>query len=188
MRSPFFAVRRAAGILLALAVLALCLPCAAEQACPLIGRWTFPGLDEVVLRVEADGTAVYQGQAFDWTDRGDALELVSADGTVTVLRYLSDESGMWIWPATVYARTEGDAGSGLTGAWSVPETPRVSFVFRADGTFVEDTVFTGTWTADEEAGTFRLDYGGMFDPVVCRWSIEGDRLTVEYPWQLVPCL
>ena len=62
----------------------------------------------------------------------------------------------------------------------------MSFVFTADGAFSEDTAFSGMYTVDEETGSFRLDYGGIFESIVCYYTIEDNLLTVAYPWKVYP--
>ena len=52
---------------------------------------------------------------------------------------------------------------------------------------MEDGYFPGTYTVDEESGSFRLHYaGGQLDDTVCYFTLDGDALTVEYPWRMVP--
>ncbi len=188
MRLSGSGCKRTIGLLLAAMILSLCTACgSAERTGPLIGRWAFEGTEDEVLRLNADGSAVWQKKSFTWTDSGEALTLTPASGDPVVIRYKRDDGGFRIWPVTVYAPSAASQPDGLVGAWYVEETPRVSFIFRADGTFAEDTAFSGTYTVDPEAGTFRLDYGGLFDPVVCGYALRDGKLEVAYPWVLVPC-
>ncbi|MBR4459507.1 MAG: hypothetical protein IKS31_11175 [Clostridia bacterium] len=181
-------LRRFTGCTVLAGFLILFLLCGAEAECPLVGEWAYDyAPDTPVLRVEEGGRAVYLGLTFTWTDDGEALTLHLPNSSFsTILRYKADESGLWIYPWRTYIRSAEGASDGLTGSWYVEETPRVSFIFREDGTFSEDTAFSGTYTADAESGTFTLNYGGVFDPVTCRYFLDGDSLAVAYPWRVVP--
>ena len=159
-----------------------------ESSCPILGSWSFyPEGNTLDLVIDPNGSALYQGMIGSWHENEDGtITIATLNGKETVLRYEQTETGWIVYPRTEYMRSETANPDGIVGTWYVPETPRVSFVFNEDGTFAEDTAFSGTYTVDEENGTIRLDYGGFFDPVVCRFSMDGDRLVVEYPWTLYP--
>ncbi len=159
-----------------------------ESSCPILGSWSFyPEGNTLDLVIDPNGSALYQGMIGSWWENEDGtITIAPVNGNETVLRYEQGETGWIVYPRTEYMRSETANPDGIVGTWYVPETPRVSFVFNEDGTFAEDTAFSGTYTVDEENGTIRLDYGGFFDPVVCRFSMDGDRLVVEYPWTLYP--
>ena len=60
-------------------------------------------------------------------------------------------------------------------------------MFTPAGYFLEDSSFSGTYTADPELGQFLLHYDGNLADTLCYYTIGEDGLmTVEYPWPAVP--
>ena len=156
----------------------------AEQA--LVGKWAYDHDPKTaVLILKQDGSAKYAGTKYDrFTYDGELLELTASDGTAQTIRCQQDEEGLLLYRATVYIRE--DSGDGLTGVWH-DDADNWTFEFTKTGAFMEDGYFPGTYTVDEEAGSFRLHYaGGQLDDTVCYFSLDGDALTVEYPWRMVP--
>lgn len=179
--------RRMLTVTALLVCLILCLPAFGESTCPLIGAWSYdPNGTTIDLLLNVDGTAVYHSMICTWKDEDSCLTLRALNGQEYIIRYEQTDDRITVYPLTTYTRKETEDANGLIGSWYVPETPRVSFVFTADGAFSEDTAFSGMYTVDEEAGSFRLDYGGIFEPIVCYYTIEDDLLTVAYPWKVYP--
>lgn len=175
----------------AILVLILCALCASVwaegTACPLVGRWAYPHEPKTaVLEVRKDGTAAWLGKNWTWKDEDGRLTLTDAGGESLSLRYAVEDGQPVVYLTTVYRPAEGTETAGLTGQWTDPDAPRCGFVFTDTGLFLEDSTFTGTYTVDEEAGTFRLHYGSLFDDTVCYYALGDGTLTVEYPWPLVP--
>ena len=154
----------------------------------MAGEWAFSHEPSVaVLTVAEDGTAAYRDRAWSWEDTGSALKLTDAEGNVLSLRYMRDGDQAFIYPVTVYEKTRETDRPGLIGIWQETEGRGASFVFTPAGYFLEDSSFSGTFTADEEKGTFLLHYDGDLADTLCYYTIDGDGLmTVEYPWPVVP--
>ena len=51
---------------------------------------------------------------------------------------------------------------------------------------MEDGVFVGDYFLDGEPGSIRLDYYDDLPDTILYYTIEGDEMIVEYPWDLVP--
>lgn len=158
----------------------------AEAAMPLMGEWAFDYEPETtVLKVDADGNAWYQGTDWRWEDLGTSLKLTGADGKTIDLRYAVTEEKKVIYPQTRYKRgKEVEGQGGLIGIWEGVDD-QSNFVFTPAGYFLEDSSFTGTFTKDEEKGTFLLNYGDAFADTMCYYSIADEILTVEYPWTII---
>ncbi len=153
------------------------------EAQKLVGSWGYDHDPEtVVLQLRSNGRAVYEEKEYAFTCTKDRIELSGGEGTRLHLRYEADETGILLYRPVVYF-CEGTA-DGLVGSWKDGEN-RLSFVFTPDGQFSEDETFSGTFTVDEAAGSFTLRYAGPFDDTICYFSLETDRLLVEYPWHMV---
>ena len=179
-------VRAAFSVLTALLLFGRC--ALSENASSALGEWAFAHEPEkAVLLVAEDGTALYEGQSCTWKDEGGILRLTGEEGESFPLRYLIESDRAYLYPVTVYEKTGEQDQSGLIGIWTETEGRGGSFVFTPAGNFLEDNTFSGTFTKDEEKGTFTLHYGGVFEDTLCYYSIGADGLLrVEYPWPVVP--
>lgn len=175
-------------ILAALLVFLFLSPGLGEKASSMIGAWAFSHEpDEVVLKVSEDGNAVYRDREYTWEDTGSALKLTDGEGNSLTLRYARDGENTFLYPATVYEKTGKTDQPGLAGIWKETEGRGASFVFTPAGYFLEDSSFSGTYTADPELGQFLLHYDGNLADTLCYYTIgEDGRMTVEYPWPAVP--
>lgn len=151
---------------------------------PLIGCWVYPhDTETAVLTLNADGTARYGQTDYMW-DRVEAgLTLTGADGTPVVLRCEMTDEGMTLWLPTCYQRTAGTQG--LIGSWAAVGTSKSSWVFATNGQFLEDGVFTGDYSVDEENGTITLKYVAYFQDTVIDYTFLDDMLVVGYPWVMI---
>ena len=174
--------------LIALLLLAGCARSAAlspaEQA--LVGKWAYDHDPKTaVLVLKQDGSAKYDGTKYDrFSFDGAFLTLTASDGTAQTIRCVQDVKGLLVYRSTVYERESGN--DGLPGVWR-DDADNWTFEFTNTGAFMEDGYFPGTYTVDEAAGSFRLHYaGGQLDDTVCYYTLDGNTLTVEYPWRMVP--
>ena len=138
-----------------------------------------------LLQLNADGTALYDGAQYAWEDDGQFLLLKGDREEVLRLRYQLTERGPWIYKPMNYTRKEGTTGEGIRGVWNLDGSEMGFFEFSDKNTFLEDALFDGTYTVDYETGSFTLVYGKYLDDTVCYFTIDGDRMIVEYPWMLV---
>ena len=155
------------------------------QAQELVGKWAYnyePESSALVLK--ADGTAEYEGQHYDrFTYDGATLELSCTDGPAAQIRCIVDDKGLIVYKRTDY-HCEG-THEGLAGVWKSDEGGW-SYEFNSEGAFLEDGTFSGKYILDDSSGIFNLQYAdGQFADTLCYYSIDGDRLSVEYPWRMV---
>ena len=59
-----------------------------------------------------------------------------------------------------------------------------SFVFTTAGKFLEDGIFPGDYIVEDD--TFTLQYQANFEDTRCWFVQDGDTMTVEYPWPVIP--
>ena len=149
------------------------------------GEWALDSEPEVcVLRVDEGGSAQYNGAAYTWEDDGGFLLLTDAEGEVFRLRYLVTEKHLYLYLGSGYTRKEGTAGEGIVGVWNKDGSARSFFEFTAKDTFLEDGYFSGVYETDYENGSFTLIYPKYFEDTVCYFQLDGEHMTVEYPWSL----
>lgn len=173
------------GTLLILLLLVL-LPVVSSFAAVSAGEWVSPDVPEqAVLTVAEDGTVLYRGIAYEPQIADPVSLLVPREGEGSPLRCMLSDDQMVLFLPTVYSRHEEDQGTGFPGVW-MSTAGGSSFIFTEDGRFLEDGVFTGTFSLDDAEESFTLHYQGPFEDTLCYCGLEGDTLTVEYPWKLRP--
>ncbi len=160
----------------------------AEESCPLLGDWAYNYEPAVsVLTVREDGTARWNDAEYAWEEDGTFLLLKNEEGETVSLRYLADGDKLLVFLPGTYTRTAKDKDEEIFGAWKKDGSYGNSFVFEKDMRFMEDGTFVGIFELDPEAGTFTLKYQpAIFEDTTCYFVQEGDRMTVEYPWTMVP--
>ncbi len=179
--------KRISSLLLVFTLVFLLAACSDAQLSPqdaeLVGRWAYEHDPETeAIRFQKNGKARYEGKQYRFQCDGEYIILSAADGSLLKLRYQMDEKGMLLYRSSEYQREEEQPG--LVGFWSCPGQ-NWSYQFTSRGTFMEDGVFTGYYSVDENASTFTLMYTGGFDNTTCYFERDGNRMTVEYPWQMV---
>lgn len=174
-------------IITILLIFALTFPlsaCAKDAEGELCGSWAYiHDKEKAAMKIKAD-TLTLDGDSYGYTLEGDFI-MLTRKGETTALRYLVNEDGseMYIYKHSLYT-LEGEKGEGLVGKW-VGENGKWSFTFKDNGEFNEDGYFPGHYSVDSENATFKLMYEDRFEDTVCYYSLEGDTLTVEYPWLMV---
>ena len=150
------------------------------------GKWAYIHEPETVSLQLSSGKAVLDGTEYKVEEIGGDAIILSLNGEEHSFRYVLNKDGMLLYKTAVYTREGQDSSEKLIGRWVNAET-KWSFEFTDDGTFREDDYFPGQYTLNEADGTFKLAYNDHFEDTVCYYSISGNELTVEYPWQMVRC-
>lgn len=152
-----------------------------------VGEWAYeyyPALSVLTLR--EDGTALYGGEELRWEDLGDTLLMTDAAGEQYGLRYEPAANGLILYLPSLFERISEIGGEGeVIGTWKAPEPSKSSYVFMEDGRFIEDGVFTGTWTEEKEIRRITLHYGQDFKDTVIYYDFSEGQLVVAYPWTVV---
>ncbi len=150
------------------------------------GDWAYIHDPEtIVLSIGKDGKAAFDGIDYKASADDRFITLSDENGEKTEHRYRVDSTGnLFFYETAVYTFDGEGEPEGLIGVWNDSET-NWSFEFTDKGTFKEDGYFPGTYVVNDEAGTIRLTYNDMFTDTICYYSISGNKMTIEYPWEMV---
>lgn len=161
--------------------------CASAWAEPLqAGEWVYPDTPEAAaLTVLQDGALLFEDHLYTLRTDEPSSYLQPLDADLPVPRCRIDEDAIILYRQDEYARHPNDQGIGLPGAW-LSTTGQSVFILGSDGLFMEDGLFTGSYTVDETAHAFRLCYHEDFADTVCYYTLREDHLILEYPWKLIP--
>lgn len=151
----------------------------------ITGSWAYiHAPEEAAFILNPDGSAQLDGKAYQYTLDGDRIVLTNKKGDVSRLRYVWDGDNILLYKTAVYIYEGKGQPAGLIGIWK-DATDKWSYQFTEKGTFLEDGYFPGYYTVDEAGKSFKLVYVDQFADTICYYEIDGDRLTVEYPWPMV---
>lgn len=148
----------------------------------VLGSWAYNHETGVeVAKFEENGTAHYNGEKYTFYTDDSFIVLKDKAGNETKLRYVITDKGMDLYRIQKYDRA--DESTGLTGYW-IDMVNTWTFEFTDKGTFREDGSFTGYYAAGED-GSLKLMYEQQFSDTYCYYTLDGNKLTVEYPWPMV---
>lgn len=177
--------RKKTAIISILIVTILMLGGCEDKSKPFLGDWAYVhDTGTTILTLESNGKAEYLNKTYDYTSDDTFLYLKSSDEDLK-MRYYLDGEKLYIYQTTQYSYAGEGTPDGITGLWENAEN-KWSFEFTGEGTFKEDGYFPGYYTEDKEAGTVKLIYNDHFEDTVFYYTIDGNTLTVEYPWETVP--
>ena len=158
---------------------------AAATAESLMGNWAYiHDTENPVLAFSINRNAIFEGKLYTYDCDGDFINLTDENGNVKKMRFVLDKDGMYLFKSTTYEFTGEGKPDGLIGVWECKEQ-NWSFEFTKMGTFREDAYFPGYYTVDEAASTFKLIYNDHFEDTTCYYQLDGNKLTIEYPWRMV---
>lgn len=176
--------KRVSAILLATVMTFSLIACGNESDNPLIGKWAYNhDTETTILNLKDNGKAVYHKKSYDYTNDDNFFYLTSKNGDIN-LRYQVDGEGMLLYETTEYTYMGQGEPDSILGQWQSPEK-KWNFEFTEDGTFMEDGYFPGYFLEDKEAGTIKLMYNDHFYDTVLYYKLDGNKLTIEYPWSMV---
>ncbi|MBB2183961.1 hypothetical protein H0486_13860 [Lachnospiraceae bacterium MD1] len=156
-----------------------------KEALKIVGSWAYIHDKETAIAVfSKDGTAEYEGKDYSYVCDSQFIKLKNTDGEMIQLRYLLDDEGMYLYSNNTYSFSGTGKPDGLIGEWECPEK-NWSYFFTDKGTFMEDGYFTGYYTVDDKNSTFKLVYNDQFEDTVCYYTLDNDKIKIEYPWRMV---
>lgn len=168
---------------LILCVALLFASCASAE--DLIGNWAYiHAPEEAAFILKDDGKATLDGESFFYEIDGGFFVMTDRSGDVRRMRYVMDGENMLLYKTAEYVCQDSDAPGSIIGVWKDDKT-NWSYQFTDKGTFLEDGYFPGYYSVNEAEKSFKLVYLDQFTDTVCYYEIEGNRLTVEYPWTMV---
>lgn len=165
-----------------LVILLMVSGCAGSKS-PLEGDWAYNHDPETVILSLKGDKAVFKGAEYAaaWSD--EFLLLTADNGGTVTLRYERNKEGVLLYEPTDYVYDGEGEPEGLVGLWK-DAADNWSFEFTENGTFKEDGYFPGLYSMQAD-GTVKLVYNDMFPDTVLYYTIDGDTLRIEYPWQMV---
>ncbi|RKM56073.1 hypothetical protein D6856_14830 [Butyrivibrio sp. XB500-5] len=154
--------------------------------------------DKEILALYDNGNAVFKNEKYKYIKDDKFITLTAKDGNEFKMHYDTDNEGIVLYEIEKYTACEGtDANGnsidfseedkqGIVGYW-LHENGNSSFVFSNDGRFMEDNSFGGQYAVDEASGQIKLMYDAdfRFQDAFLYYSVNGDTLTIEYPWPMV---
>ena len=136
-----------------------------------------------ILNLGGNGKAVFKGEKYSKYTKDDEFITLSGKNGELKIRYEMDKDNMILYEESTYQRSEDDSSSGIYGTWT--QDNGWSFSFSANGEFVEDGFFGGHYSVNEEESTIKLMYSEPMPDAMLYYSLDGDELTIAYPWTLV---
>lgn len=148
------------------------------------GKWTYNyDTEKVIIDFKTGGKVDYKGTAYTYVDKDGVLEFSSKDETFE-RKYKFDGDVMYVYePMTYHYQGEGDA-DGLIGYW-LADNGRSNYEFTTEGTFREDSYIPGRYFVNEEEGTILCIYNDQYYDTIIYYVLDGNTLTVEYPWAML---
>ncbi len=155
--------------------------------CGKTEHWAYnhePEKDALVLY--NNGKAMLDGEEYTYTKNDDVISMTDGSGNTVDHRYINDEAHdqIYFYKPALYHRGEEEKGEGIIGFWT-QDNGRNHFQFTKEGTFSEENIFFGHYLVDEEAGTIKLMYDDPIEDTVIYFTLNGDDMTIEYPWPMV---
>ncbi|MCR5831479.1 MAG: hypothetical protein K6G67_04975 [Lachnospiraceae bacterium] len=143
--------------------------------------------EKEILALSDNGKAVYKGSNYTYTKDASFITLKGSDGSEVKMRYVpddKDEGKMTLYEKKGYNfKGEGHPDS-VIGVW-FDDNERSSYQFTEKGTFTEDNIFYGHFFVDENEKTIKLMYDEPMEDTILYYELDGDRLTIDYPWPMV---
>lgn len=154
---------------------------------PLNGKWSYiHDTESVAFEVKNNGTAILDGKKYSCTYNNETISLTSKDGESLNLRYLTDgDDKFYLYKISQYEYQGEKTSDGIVGKWVDTENGRSSFEFTENGTFCEDSYIYGYYFQNEESGSVLFVYNDHYEDTLIFYSLDGNVLTVEYPWPMV---
>lgn len=157
-----------------------------EEAQKICGSWAYNHDKTTEVAVfHKDGTAQYEGKDYTFECDEQFVQLKGADEETKKLRYVLDKEGMLLYSSNTYTFDGEGEPDGLPGKWTCADK-NWSFQFSREGTFMEDGYFPGYYSVDDKESTITLVYTDHFEDTVCYYQLTENKLTIEYPWRMVP--
>ncbi|MCR4616705.1 MAG: hypothetical protein K5669_00795 [Lachnospiraceae bacterium] len=134
-----------------------------------------------VMALYENGSAEFKGEKYKYTKDDSFIHLIKGDEKLD-LRYMTGDGNITIYEKSIY-KQDGTKNEGIKGSWAADNG--WTFVFTADGKFSEENIFFGNYSVDEENACIKLMYDDPIPDAYLYYEINGDELTIEYPWPLV---
>ncbi|MBO4458455.1 MAG: hypothetical protein J5802_12115 [Butyrivibrio sp.] len=138
---------------------------------------------EEALALYDDGKAVFKGESYKYVKDDDSITLTDKDGNSVEHRYYMDKDTMVFYDESVYDYQGEGQPDGIVGTWK--QDNGWVFTFTPEGEFSEEDIFYGHYSVDEENSSIKLMYSDPLEDTILYYSVDGNKLTVDYPWPMV---
>ena len=138
--------------------------------------------EKEVLTLGENGKAEFNGEKYSYTKDATSITFSDASDKKDSHRYVMDGDKMIFYERSTYTRYEQGAGDGIVGTWICGNN---LYTFTAEGEFSEENIFFGRYAVDEAAGSIKLMYSDPIEDALLYYQLDGDQLTIDYPWPMV---
>ncbi len=136
-----------------------------------------------ILELSDNGKAEYKGNSYSYTQDDNFINLTAKSGESLSLRYEMEKDSMILYEKSTYSYSGEKTSDGIVGLWTQPNG--WSYQFTEDGKFAEENIFFGHYALDEENSCIKLMYDDPIEDCYLYYTLDGDKLTVDYPWPMV---
>ncbi len=141
---------------------------------------------EETIAFYSNGKAVYKGTEYNCKKDDTFITLTGKDKEEIKLRYEMNGDSMILYEKSTYKYDGSKDGDGIVGTWK--QDNGWSYVFTNEGEFSEENIFFGHYSVDEEKSCIKLMYNDPIDDAYLYYTLNGDELTIDYPWPMTRTL
>ena len=138
---------------------------------------------EEILSFYDDGEALYKGEKYSYSKDDSYIMLDDDNGDHLGLRYVMEGDTMLLYEKSTYEYDGQKDTDGIVGVWK--QDNGWEYQFTDDGKFSEENIFFGRYTVDEENSCIKLMYDDPIEDAYLYYELDGDELTIDYPWPMV---
>lgn len=177
-------IRRVLAFVCVLTLLAaLFTGCSKEQGGVLDGKWAYNhDPEKVAFKVDGD-SVVLDGVRYTCAYGDSVITLTDKNGNVQDHRYVVDGEEILLYKTATYTYDGGGVPDGIYGFWT--NDAGWSWEFTPNGEFCEDGYFPGYFTENKETNEIKLMYTDHYYDTYIYYTVDGNVLTIEYPWRMV---
>ncbi len=147
-------------------------------------KWAYSHEPEKeIIALSDNGKAEYKGEKYTYTKDENFISLKDKSGEEEKLRYVMNGDRMTLYEKSTYYFDGKKDTEGIVGDWK--QDNGWSYEFTGDGKFSEENIFFGRYTIDEDNNCIRLMYDDPIEDAYLYYTLDGDRLTIDYPWPMV---
>ena len=139
--------------------------------------------EKEVIALYDNGMAVYKDARYTYSKDDSYITLVDKDKNETKLKYTLNGDKMTLYEKSTYKLEENTENDGIIGTWV--QDNGWSYVFTPEGEFSEEGIFFGHYSVDENESCIKLMYNDPIEDAYLYYTLNGDELTVDYPWPMV---
>ena len=147
-------------------------------------KWAYSHDPETeIIALSDNGKAEYKGEKYTYTKDENFISLKDRSGEEEKLRYVLNGDQMTLYEKSTYHFNGEKDTEGIVGSWI--QDNGWSYEFTENGEFSEENIFFGHYTVDEAASCIRLMYDDPIEDAYLYYSLDGNQLTIDYPWPMV---